>query len=609
MRIGSVPLAALALAACTHAPAPRPEAPPPEPAPVAEPAAPAFDIGAEARLVVAKLVAFRGLAEKEPLRIEVRDEDAFRLKLKEILDEGIKPGDVRKERARWLAFGFAPPDADPEAIARGVLGEQVAGFYHHQSRTLHVPRKQDESPEEARGVLAHEIEHGLQDQHFGIGGLESLPDDDQRLAQQAAWEGEAMLVMLAFMADGKLERQRVVGLTRMLEKLPLEAMMELSGNSRQLLEAPRIVRDELILPYISGLSLVGQVYAAGGWPMVDRFLRKPPASTEQVLHPGKYFTGEQPIPVATPAVPEGHRLVVSGRLGELGIRSLLDGCDVEDAADAARGWGGDAWTISEAADGALALQWVTTWDSEADARAFEAALGPLDGCWTATQLPDGAKDPWRISDDVLTTKPGPRTVALVRGLPTEQAARLLRGAAPDAVGPVLDAPLGPGTFAAPEEATAVATAPDGTWTSARLGVSMRVPTGFVVAGTPQAELMVRSGSGAPAVGTLAFVPTPYTEATRGLMFDALTQELGTALGGARLVLEREGPGPGGAGWERAWSVEGAPMRVRAVLLPACGGGAGLLLTSMWSDAPARTALEGWVHSLRTDPGGAAACAR
>ena len=82
---------------------------------------------------------------------------------------------------------------------------------------------------------------------------------------------------------------------------------------------------QLEFPYLAGSTWVSGLWASGGWDAVDAAYDQPPASTEQVLHPEKYISGEQPAEVADPDVAavmgSGWTAVESSTVGEamLGI--------------------------------------------------------------------------------------------------------------------------------------------------------------------------------------------------------------------------------------------------------------------------------------------------
>jgi hypothetical protein len=106
--------------------------------------------------------------------------------------------------------------------------------------------------------------------------------------------------------------------------------------------------------------------------------RDPPASTEQILHPGKYLHRDYPTAILPPELPEGYRILVSNVLGELGVSIVLEanlGPDHDPAA--VEGWDGDRVLLIRSPTGGLLLAWYTTWDTPEDAEEFEAAARKL----------------------------------------------------------------------------------------------------------------------------------------------------------------------------------------------------------------------------------------
>src|SRR5207248_1845820 len=55
-------------------------------------------------------------------------------------------------------------------------------------------------------------------------------------------------------------------------------------------------------PYQEGAAFVTQLYQNGGWNTVDAAFKNPPRSTEQVLHPAHYFSGDAPKRIQLPAL-------------------------------------------------------------------------------------------------------------------------------------------------------------------------------------------------------------------------------------------------------------------------------------------------------------------
>src|SRR5439155_1553362 len=136
--------------------------------------------------------------------------------------------------------------------------------------------------------------------------------------------------------------------------------------------------DELQFPYTAGESFVMRLQASGGSSAVDAAFRRPPASTEQILHPGKWATREAPVKVTTPplahALGSGWRDLPADTLGEAMVRIWLSGVGVSasDAEPAADGWGGDRLVAASGPGGSSAVAWRLAWDTPADATQFAA---------------------------------------------------------------------------------------------------------------------------------------------------------------------------------------------------------------------------------------------
>src|SRR5207244_13525409 len=126
---------------------------------------------------------------------------------------------------------------------------------------------------------------------------------------------------------------------------------------------PKVLRDQLVLPYTVGLEFADAVFARSGWAgMLDAFA-KPPESTEQVLHPQKYFEREHPRPVELSYAPPRGKPIAEGVLGEMLLRTLLgEGSDA-----AAAGWGGDLYRAFDVGGKTLVLS-RSVWDTPQDLR-------------------------------------------------------------------------------------------------------------------------------------------------------------------------------------------------------------------------------------------------
>jgi len=142
---------------------------------------------------------------------------------------------------------------------------------------------------------------------------------------------------------------------------------------------PEIVRASLAFQYDVGTAFTGWALAEGGWREVDRVEADPPASTEQVLHPARYFgVRDRPIEITLRGTEEmeaaGWHRILEDTLGELTIRVLARRGLTEDRArGVADGWGGDRLRALVRGDDLL-LVWVTAWDGPPDAIEFFEAM-------------------------------------------------------------------------------------------------------------------------------------------------------------------------------------------------------------------------------------------
>ena len=111
------------------------------------------------------------------------------------------------------------------------------------------------------------------------------------------------------------------------------------------------------------------------WTQVEAAYISPPQSTEQVLHPEKFLTGESPtfvrIPELLPHLKGRWNLVFRDVLGEVLLGAYLDSIlSTDDAQRAAGGWAGDQFALYRNPEGLLAMVIVIQWDTDQDTEEF-----------------------------------------------------------------------------------------------------------------------------------------------------------------------------------------------------------------------------------------------
>jgi hypothetical protein len=116
-------------------------------------------------------------------------------------------------------------------------------------------------------------------------------------------------------------------------------------------------------------------YDDGGWNLVNEAYTNPPSTTEQIMHPEKYFAQENAQSIELPTVTDDWTLKKTDRFGEYFIFVMLDNwLSEDDAEEAAAGWGGDIINYYEKDDNDFLFTWNIVWDSEDDANQFYLAF-------------------------------------------------------------------------------------------------------------------------------------------------------------------------------------------------------------------------------------------
>lgn len=280
------------------------------------------------------------------------------------LDADTTPAEMYAAEIVLKAFGLAPSDFAYRAFIIKLLSEQVAGYYDPKAKQFYLADWIELDGQ--KPVMAHELTHALQDQHFNLRRFEKWPkgDSDAELAARALIEGDATLAMTLY-----LTRHPMIAL----------AFMRSSQDtpSEQFEQAPRAVRESLLFPYSEGSNWAAEIHERGGWDMVSKAFTRLPQSTEQILHPEKYFAYEAPVKVTLPnfmrALGPGWKRIDNDVSGEWGYYLVLDEYlkDAKLSKQAAAGWGGDRFAIYEGPrKSGVFLAQVTVWDSAADAQEF-----------------------------------------------------------------------------------------------------------------------------------------------------------------------------------------------------------------------------------------------
>ena len=330
-----------------------------------------------ARQAQSRVEKMRKQALRKPLKMGVKSKPQITAFIRKRMNDEYGPAKIKAEGDLLRLQGLLPMGTDYSALISGLLTEQVAGFYDHTRQELHIA---DWLPSIIQGpVMAHEIFHAIQDQEWDAGKLinSKLYTHDEVLAHAALLEGDATVVMFNYQqADGSGADISLSAITVQMIAASLPMQMS-SPQYPTMAAAPPYMKQSLIFPYQQGFLFVAALRNAGmSWDRMRDVYRDPPASTEQILHPKKYYPKRDlpsKVQLPTPLFP-GFKRTWSGVAGEFHARQLLlSALPIGEAVSGAEGWDGDETIVSTKGDKQVALT-LSTWDSTDDASDFAEAL-------------------------------------------------------------------------------------------------------------------------------------------------------------------------------------------------------------------------------------------
>ena len=400
-------------------PAPAAAAPAPEALEVVE--ATEQDSEAEKELervteeVKAQIEELRGERFTAPVKVSVSGAEEFRAYVKQRLETTTTPEELAAEEELAKLLGLLPADFDYMAKTLELMESQVGGFYDPGTKAFYLMEGFDDI---ARLILSHELTHALDDQLFDLDAVLDAGNLDAEWAAWAVVEGSGTAVMSRWMIKHPKE-------------VDLSALQDLASRGMEGLdEAPSFLWKPLVGAYTKGDAFLAkrpddlELSAA-----IRRAFEEPPRSSEQILHPEKYWDAEkrdEPLPVRFERgpLPEGWEVLGENTLGELVLglfseppekrnktANLFEMAMPRLTFDASEGWGGDRWLLLGRGDADRALVLATVWDTEGDAQEFLAAVQGL-----SQHIEDGA------ADALDATVDGKRVlVAITRGAGSAQA--------------------------------------------------------------------------------------------------------------------------------------------------------------------------------------------
>jgi hypothetical protein len=367
--------------------------------------------------IMPKLAKLRQLDFKHDIPREVQSTDDFRTFVhREIANE--MPADKAADESQALFdLGLLLKPANLATLEEQAFVTQAGAYYDPKQKKFFLVMVPDNDTM-LDTISAHELTHGLQDQHFdlqkflpdegsGIDQKATALDDDASSARRFVAEGDATFTMFLYMAVaatggdkipdavidvlvnqlGTFASMSPAELAKMNAPMAASSDPEIKKSIDAMSDIPATVLVPMIDSYMSGALLVAAAYKRGGWHAVDDLFVHPPESTEQALHPDKYFAGDHPHRVTLP--PLAGKQLADVVLGELQWQVYFSLWLPDQQKLASEGWGGDHESVVVRADGRPIARVATTWDTDNDADEFaKAYVASL-----AKRFPKGAGDP------------------------------------------------------------------------------------------------------------------------------------------------------------------------------------------------------------------------
>jgi hypothetical protein len=306
----------------------------------------AAEFTAVADEVLAQMSQITGLKLRTPVKKTLRSREEIRAYVISEMNEDKEPGERYASARSAEAFGLLPKGFDIDSFMVDLLTEQIAGLYDPKAHEFYIA---DWIPlADQRMVMAHELTHALEDQHFQIETWvkAARPNDDGELAREAVLEGSAMAAMIDYLLNES---------GRSLKDLPdIDPSMLVGdmGSTPALKKSPPFLKDALVFPYFAGLTFSADLLKSNGWKGLPAVFSNPPISTQQIMHPALYHSGKTPSTENLPDVdkllgPDWTKLE-ENVMGEFGWKEVLKQFLGEDRASSlAAAWDGDRYVVYE----------------------------------------------------------------------------------------------------------------------------------------------------------------------------------------------------------------------------------------------------------------------
>lgn len=333
----------------------------------------------ETELLVARTMARVEVLRQKEFTREVTVEFVSRAELRDRVRD-MSFGESTNDQVYEAMFVFGE-DTDAETRLREFLGGAVVGYAAEEgSANLTIVTRSEDLDAVSERVLAHELVHVLQDQHFDLSQSRY-----RRSTIDGEWGKDGLIEGEASYIDHQYGKECISNWSCTRPPSNWSGASVPGG-----IGAFGVLSSQ---PYEDGATFVHDRYEAGGWDAVDAAHQDPPTSTEQIIHLDRE---REPAPLTVrDRSTEDWEVTHTNTIGEAGMFTMFvahrsqvpEGKEVLDRTpherendwdtldfdyEATAGWGNDSFRAYRNGD-RHGYTWTSVWDTERDAKEFVGA--------------------------------------------------------------------------------------------------------------------------------------------------------------------------------------------------------------------------------------------
>jgi len=323
---------------------------------------------AKFNLISERTSQIRGLRLKKEVPLVEFSEAAIRYMITLHFAEDESSDEIIGAEKILKALGLMKQAENLQEILTAVLTEQIAGSYDAKIKKITIIANKGLGNATDEITLSHELTHALADENFGL-DRPPLDDDayngDNDLAVESLVEGDAMDTMFTY-AKTYMNVSDLLGIQQESANV----------SSRELDRAPPYIKRGLLFPYEQGLAFAQKIKESGGEQAIDRAYASPPMSSEQIMHPEKYLSGNDApravdLPDLAGPLGKGWKRIDSDTLGEFDMQVWFEElADMMSAREVPGGWGGNTIQYYQGTGKNYVMPNMTVWDTEIDSQEF-----------------------------------------------------------------------------------------------------------------------------------------------------------------------------------------------------------------------------------------------